>query len=85
MATMRTIIRFSVDGERNSALRNKLTLRLENAGFVRQPNTATYEHHTIDESDLGRLLQDFWQCAYLHRTSGRGRGRVDHFWLYSDR
>ena len=78
---MRTIIRFSVDGEVNSALRNKLSGRLTRAGFVRLPNTATYEHANIDEGDLATAIAGFLRAANNHA----GAGRLDHFWLYSDR
>jgi hypothetical protein len=78
---MRVIIRFSVDGEANSALRNKLSGRLTRAGFVRAQNTATYENGNIDEGDAATLLASFWRCANNHA----GPGRLDHFWLYSDR
>jgi hypothetical protein len=78
---MRAIIRFSVDYEINSALRNKLTPILETAGFQRGENTATYEHQNISQGNLGGALQNFWSTANAHG----GPGRIDHFWMYSDR
>lgn len=78
---MRVIVRFSVDGESNGALRNKLTGRLQRAGFVRAQNTATYENANINEGDLATSLAGFWRAANNHQ----GPGRLDHFWLYSDR
>lgn len=78
---MRAIIRFSVDNEKNGALRNKLAAKLNSAGFFRGANTATYEHVGIDEHGIGNLLEDFWLTAHAHR----GHGRIDHFWMYVDR
>lgn len=78
---MRAIIRFSVDGEANSALRNKLANWLTGKGFVRAGNTATYEHPHIAKADLAKVLGDFWRKANVHQ----GPGRLDHFWMYSDR
>ncbi len=78
---MRTIVRFSVDNESNSALRNKLTNVLVRAGFDRGKNTATYEHIHIDQLALAKVLHEFWKRANSHP----GTGRLDHFWMYSDR
>ncbi|WP_422031157.1 hypothetical protein [Reyranella sp.] len=77
---MRVIIRFSVDGEKNSVLRNKLVKSLTDVGFVRGKKTATFEHSTISAGNLGVALQDFYRLAQTHK----GPGTLDHFWLYSD-
>ena len=61
---MRVIIRFSVDGEKNSALRNKINTVLNNAGFRLRKHTATYEHKNLQTIDLGRLLRAVWNKAY---------------------
>lgn len=78
---MQAIIRFSIDGEKNGALRNKLKGRLEQAGFVHAGNTATYRHNNIDPAGLSTALSDFWATASGHK----GNGKVDHFWMYTDR
>ena len=78
---MRAIIRFSIDRENNSALRNKLAPILEGTGFQRGENTATYEHQNISQQSLGAALNQFWTTANAHE----GPGRIDHFWMYSDR
>lgn len=78
---MRTILRFSVDNEANSALRNRLSGRLTAAGFVRNANTATYETQHITPAALATVLELFWNDAQNHA----GPGRIDHFWMYSDR
>jgi hypothetical protein len=78
---VRAILRFSVDNEQNSALRNRLSNRLVQAGFVRNANTATYEATHISAANLAAVLQAFWNDAHGHA----GPGRIDHFWMYSDR
>lgn len=78
---MRAILRFSIDNENNGHLRNNLANRLEQSGFVRNQNTATYEHQNITKQQLAAVLGDFWTRAHQHN----GPGRVDHFWMYSDR
>ena len=78
---MRAIVRFSVDGERNGALRNQLAATLERYGFALNPNvTATWEHDNIGEADLSAAMTDFWQRAH----NPPGNARLDHFWMYSD-
>jgi len=54
---MRAIIRFSVDNELNSALRNKLTPILETARFQRGAITATYEQQNISQQNLWQRAQ----------------------------
>jgi len=78
---MRAIIRFSVDGEKNSALRNQLVGQLEAAGFTRFGNTATWENNHISAQGLGNAVRDFWTNAATHN----GPGRIDHYWMYCDR
>ena len=78
---MQVIVRFSIDGEKNSALRNKLAKVLEGAGFNRSANTATYRHTHIEPAGLQAALNDFWHAAATHK----GNGKVDHFWMYTDR
>jgi hypothetical protein len=78
---MRVIIRFSVDGEQDGALRNKLKGKLENSGFRLLTHTATYQNVRIAETDLATALRLFWRTAATHP----GPGSIDHFWLYSDK
>jgi hypothetical protein len=82
---MRAIIRFSIDREKNGALRNKLLGRLRKAGFVLQKNTATYENPAINSYELSVVLEDFWRTNRTHTVTKGPRGRVDHFWMYCDR
>jgi hypothetical protein len=81
MSLMRVMIRFSVDNEPNSDLRKKLEKVLDHDGFVRERNTATYERADVDASEIAEILEEFWSAAAVHV----GPGRIDHFWLYSDR
>jgi hypothetical protein len=78
---MRAVVRFSIDREKNSSLRNKLARVLSQAGFVRDRNTATYDHIDIDVYELSGVLEKFWRKAHAHS----GHGRIDHFWMYADR
>ncbi|MGO9605414.1 MAG: hypothetical protein ACLQAT_18835 [Candidatus Binataceae bacterium] len=78
---MRAIIRFSVDNETNGALNNKLNKVLTDANFAKAQNTATYERIGLQALGLGQMLEKFWSTAHGHE----GPGRLDHFWMYSDR
>lgn len=78
---MRSIIRFSVDGEKNSDLRNRLAKILTDAGYVLNPNvTATYEHSDIGEKALANAMKAFWEQA----ASPPNDAAIDHVWMYSD-
>lgn len=75
------IIRFSIDNERNSALRNKLNTKLEGHGFSKlQSRTATYLNSSISDLDLSNAMSDFWSEVHGHK----GTGTIDHFWMYAD-
>jgi len=78
---MRSIIRFSVNGEKKSKLRNKLNTILINAGYKLNPHvTATYEHGAIDEKELASAIGDFWKAA----SNPPNDANIDHVWMYSD-
>ena len=77
---MKASIRFSVDNENNSALRNKLTKIIEDAGLIKI-GTSKYSTQNISETDLSTMLNDFWQTAANHQ----GPGKLDHVWFDSDR
>jgi len=79
---MRSIIRFSVDGESNSQLRNRLAKILTDAGYVLNPHvTATYEIADISEANLSVTMQAFWREANNPPAPGV---KVDHVWMYAD-
>mgnify|MGYP001294259321 CR=1 FL=1 len=78
---MRSIVRFSVDGETDGQLRNRLAAQLTDAGFVLNPHvTATYEHNMINEHELAGVMQQFWYQAMNPPNSAH----VDHVWMYAD-
>lgn len=79
---MRTIIRYSLDGDYGSKLGQKLTKILGDAGFVHlEEKTATYECTNISVSQLGQALQSFWDTANEFSETVT----LDHFWMYSDK
>ena len=82
---MRAIVRFSINGEGNNALRNKLEGVLGGSGFDRLQNTATYQTDDIDEETLGHALTAFRATIHTHADQNLGPGRIDHFWMYTDR
>lgn len=78
---MRAIVRYSVDGEQDGQLSNRLGAILQLAGFVLNPHvTATYEHNAISEHRLAQTMQSFWQQA----VNPPNRAHVDHVWMYCD-
>ena len=78
---MRAIVRFSVDGESDGQLRNRLTAILKDAGFVFNSRvTATYEHASIKEYELAAMMQQFWYQA----MNPPNAAHVDHVWMYAD-
>ncbi len=77
---MQVIIRFSLDGDQNGALWNRLNNALNQAGFIRGGNTATHRHPNIDADHIRDALHGFWNAIATHN----GPGQIDHFWMYSD-
>jgi len=78
---VRAIIRFSVDNEKNSALRNQLAAVLTRHGFSLNPHvTATWENASIDEPKLATAMLEFWTAAQ-HPPNG---AFIDHVWMYAD-
>ena len=75
---MRTIIRFSLNYDRGSALRNALNPILTGIG-LRLVSTGTYDGN-VAEADLRNALAQFWSRMANHR----GRAELDHFWMYTD-
>jgi hypothetical protein len=75
---MRTIIRFSLNNDPGSGLRNALAGILEGAGLVRTIKTATYEGD-LTEDEIRDALRKFWNVA-----DGYTPAYVDHFWMYAD-
>jgi hypothetical protein len=78
---VRSIIRFSVDGEGNGKLRNRLAKILTDAGYVlNRKVTATWEAE-ISAVGLASAMQAFWAEANNPPAPGV---KVDHVWMYAD-
>ena len=75
---MRTIVKFSLNNDSNSALRNRLTSILQTIG-LRRTGTGTYEGH-VQEAELKSALGEFWGATAGHR----GNAQLDHFWMLVD-
>lgn len=79
---MRVIIRFSLNNDANSQLRNVLKPILERNGIRWTGNTTgTYEGSNVTEADLRNALRQFWNALARYT----GNAQVDHFWMYVDR
>lgn len=68
---MRAIIRFSLDKDAKSALRNTLVPILEARGFRRRQRTASWEAANVKERNLQFLLRDFWRTCDQHSARVR--------------
>lgn len=78
---MRVILRFSLNRDTGSALRNALKDILEQHDIWWTGRmTATYEGN-VPIGTVRNAMRAFWNCAAHHP----GPGEVDHFWMYSDR
>ena len=77
---MRVIIRFSLNRDRKSELRNALKPVLETHGILwTGKTTGTYEGD-VTETQIRKAVQSFWHTAATYQ----GRAHVDHFWMYAD-
>ncbi len=79
---MRALIRFSLDDDKNSELRNKLAkILVDDYGFVKHgKNTATYEHADITKPKLKVVMDRFWKQA----VKSTNVAEIDHVWMYCD-
>ncbi len=77
---MRVIIRFSLNRDKKSGLRNVLKPTLESHGIMWTGKmTGTYEGN-VSENDIRNALRQFWQVA----ANVVGSAHIDHFWMYAD-
>lgn len=77
---MRVIIRFSLNQDKNSVLRNALKPLLEAQGIMwTGGTTSTYEGNVL-EKNVRRALSRFWRALANNATNAH----LDHFWMYSD-
>jgi hypothetical protein len=80
---MRTIIRISITGEQNGALRNILAGIATNSGFKTGPggaSTGTWQNSNISKTDLAAFQAKFWQAIADHD----GPGTLDNAWSTVD-
>lgn len=78
---MRVVIRFSLNGDSGSTLRNALKTILEDKGINwTGRTTATYEGD-VAESAIREALSSFWKRV----ANFRPPTKLDHFWMYTDR
>lgn len=78
---MRVVIRFSLNRDKRSELRNALKPILEAQGIMwTGRNTGTYEGD-VDEAHIKRALSQFWTRLANNMTSAH----LDHFWMYTDK
>ena len=81
----RVIVRFSLNDDKNSQLRNKLEKSLQSHG-INRTKTATYESASADQQEAANVL------ANLLKTLGEANLSADgdspslcHLWIYVDR
>ncbi len=83
---MRAIIRVSINGENNGALRNALAGILTGSGFALTNATATYEHAGISIAELSEVMRRFWVTAAdpTGVPAIQEGAHLDHAWFYVD-
>jgi hypothetical protein len=78
----RVILRFSLNNDSGSSLRNQVVPTLEAAGLTKS-KTGTWESDNISLLAASQLLGNaLGQISDAELTSG---ARLDHFWIYIDR
>lgn len=78
---MRVVIRFSINREKTGKLRNELFAILKSHGINwTGKSTGTYEGY-VKAGNLETAMSQFWNAVSNHA----GKGRIDHFWMYTDR
>ena len=81
---MRVIIRFSLNRDKNSKMRNDLKAILQDHGIMWTgggglAKTATYEGTGLSEKRVQSAVLRFWG-----RVQSLGSAHIDHFWMYAD-
>jgi len=80
---MRVIIRFSLNKDVGSPLRNTLKPILEAQGIMwTNKMTGTYEGYDSPKK-IRLALARFWKA--VADAQAVGKVRIDHFWMYTDR
>ncbi|MEO7995695.1 MAG: hypothetical protein ABI743_14955 [bacterium] len=82
----RVLLRFSIDGERDGALRTAVTRVLESGGFLRE-RTGTVELGVEQPVEIpaDRLLQALEMLLKSNPEAMPGEPSLDHIWLYVDK
>jgi hypothetical protein len=77
----RVIVRFSLNNDQKSTVRNEIQAILSSAGIV-NTGTGTWEAAAADETKVASQLSEL--LARLASAGGQGVG-LDHVWIYIDR
>lgn len=82
---MRAIVRFSLDSDSGSKVRNVIAGHLESDGFERV-GTGCWEAGDIDITTFCSTMRQFWKIASNPQTvpGASARTQVDHVWVYAD-
>ncbi len=82
---MRVIIRFSVNGETNGAVRNLLAWNLNNVDIERT-GTGTWEHPNILPANFAFAMSKFWEIVAnpVSVPNAQEGVSIDHVWVYAD-
>lgn len=79
----RVILRFSINYEKNSALRNHVAGILTGAG-LKNTGTGTWEANAVNAGVFGALHQALQAFENPQGVGAAAGVTVDHIWLYMD-
>src|SRR4051812_35890852 len=82
----RVIIRFSLNSDDGSLVRNRLAAILTPIG-IQNTGTGTWESANVTMQDFGAAMCEFWAVlSNQHLVAGVSPNfAVDHVWIYVDR
>jgi hypothetical protein len=80
---VRVIIRFTINSDTGSVLRNTLRGVLQGFGFVRT-GPSLYDATAITSQQLGTALTAFWGLINNPPVGTDPLARLNHFWMYAD-
>jgi hypothetical protein len=81
----RVIVRFSLNDDKNSQLRNKLEKALQTCG-INRTKTATYESASVDQQQAAHVLANLLTTLGEASLSADGDSpSLSHLWIYVDR
>ncbi len=73
----RITLRFSLDGDTGSKIRNKIAPKLKNAGF-KNVKTGTWEVYSTDSAGVHSGLSDVFRIVAKSK-------KLDHFWFHAEK